>query len=138
MLCLVRFLFVEYMDMCKKGMEMTMAEEFEVLCGANSYEQKYYFNEKYEKLPKSIQEELHIICVLFTEEVGGVFTMSFDGEGDLLFKSEADEADYYYDDISAGLLIRKIQSTRSELLDSISMYYKALNGKLDLNDLSED
>ena len=44
-----------------------------VLCGANAYEQKYYFNEQFTGIPQSIQDELHIICVLFTEEVGGVF-----------------------------------------------------------------
>lgn len=44
-----------------------------VLCGANAYDKKYYFNKQFEKLPQSIQEELHIICVLFTEEVGGIF-----------------------------------------------------------------
>ena len=38
-----------------------------VLCGANAYEQKYYFNEQFAKIPQSIQEELHVICVLFTE-----------------------------------------------------------------------
>jgi len=35
-----------------------------VLCGANAYEQKYYFNEKFSRIPESIKEELHIICVL--------------------------------------------------------------------------
>ena len=38
-----------------------------VLCGANAYEQKYYFNEKFNRIPDAIKEELHIICVLFTE-----------------------------------------------------------------------
>ena len=32
-----------------------------VLCGANAYEQKYYFNEKFSKLPEPIKEELHIM-----------------------------------------------------------------------------
>ena len=48
-----------------------------VLCGANAYEKKYYFNNKFDKIPENIKEELHIICVLFTEEVGGVFTIGF-------------------------------------------------------------
>ena len=37
-----------------------------VLCGANAYEKKYYFNNKFDKIPENIKEELHIICVLFT------------------------------------------------------------------------
>ncbi|MDE6674544.1 MAG: hypothetical protein K2K19_07000, partial [Acetatifactor sp.] len=48
-----------------------MKQERVVLCGANAYEQKYYYNEAFKGIPQSIQEELHIICVLFTEEVGG-------------------------------------------------------------------
>ena len=48
-----------------------------VLCGANAYDMKYYFNEQFNGIPDSIKDELHIICVLFTEEVGGVFTISF-------------------------------------------------------------
>ena len=58
---------------------MGMCDKRTVVCGANAYEQKYYFNEKeYGNLPESIKEELHVICVLFTEEVGGIFTIVFD------------------------------------------------------------
>ena len=49
-----------------------------VLCGANAYEQKYYFNPRFSKIPQSVQDELHIICVLFTREVGGIFTIVFE------------------------------------------------------------
>ena len=37
-----------------------------VLCGANSYEQKYYFNKDFSSLPRN-PKELHVMCVLFTE-----------------------------------------------------------------------
>ena len=53
-------------------------EEKIVLCGANAYDKKYYFNQKFDKIPDSIKDELHIICVLFTEEVGGIITLAFD------------------------------------------------------------
>lgn len=43
-----------------------------VLCGANSYEQKYYFNEQFSNLPENIRQELQIMCVLYTEDVGGI------------------------------------------------------------------
>ena len=97
-----------------------------VLCGANAYEKKYYFNKDFDKIPESIKEELNIMCVLFTEEVGGIFTMVFDEEGDLEFETTADEEDYLYDDISAGLLINKIRNTKQELLQSLSLYYRVL------------
>ena len=63
-------------------------EENVVLCGANAYEKKYYFNEKFNKLPDSIKDELHIICVLFTEEAGGVITFEYDSEGNLNIKTD--------------------------------------------------
>ena len=49
-----------------------------VLCGASSYEQKYYFNQDFDFLPETIKQELHIMCVLYTEEIGGILTLEFD------------------------------------------------------------
>ena len=49
-----------------------------VLCGASAYEQKYYFNEDFSSLPDHVKKELQIMCVLFTEEIGGIFTLEFD------------------------------------------------------------
>ena len=54
-----------------------------VICGANAYEKKYFLNEPFNGLPQAIQDELHIICVLFTEEVGGIFAIGFDEDGEL-------------------------------------------------------
>nr|WP_330407583.1 DUF6145 family protein [Blautia argi] len=77
-----------------------------VLCGASAYEQKYYFNEDFASLPQSIQDELHIMCVLYTEEIGGVLTLEFDEEGSLQFKVEALEADAMFDEIGSVLRIK--------------------------------
>ncbi len=52
------------MDMSETG----KLREKIVLCGANAYEQKYYFNPRFSKIPQSVQDELHIICVLFTRK----------------------------------------------------------------------
>ena len=79
-----------------------------VLCGANAYEKKYYFNEKFNGIPESIKEELHIICVLFTEEVGGVFTIVFEEDGSVSLETDAYEEDILYDEISSGLLNKSI------------------------------
>ena len=95
-----------------------------VLCGASSYEQKYYFNKIFEKIPKSIQDELHIMCVLFTEEAGGVITFVFESDVSLSIETEAAEDDYMYDEISSGLLVSKIRNTRQELLESLDLYYR--------------
>lgn len=95
-----------------------------VLCGANAYDKKYYFNEQFDKIPDSIKDELHIICVLFTEEVGGIFTLVFEEDGSLSMETDAEEDDIYYDEISSGLLISEIRRNRQELLESLSLYYR--------------
>ena len=61
-----------------------MDEEM-VLCAASSYEQKYYLNPEFESLPEAVKQELQIMCVLFTEEIGGIFTLEFDDHGNLQF-----------------------------------------------------
>ena len=105
--------------------EETKERERTVLCGANAYEQKYYFNEgDYGNLPQSIKDELHIMCVLFTEEVGGVFMIVFEPDGGVSLDIQSAEDDYYYDEVSAGLLLGKIRQKRRDLLESLSLYYR--------------
>ena len=40
-------------------------EERTVLCGASSYEQKYYFNEEFSALPQRVKDELKVMCVMY-------------------------------------------------------------------------
>ena len=66
----------------RSGGEENRSAEPVVLCGANSYQQKYYFNKEFKRLPESIQQELQIMCVLFTEDIGGVLMLeNRPGEG---------------------------------------------------------
>lgn len=101
-----------------------MEENRIVLCGANSYEQKYYFNEKFSGIPQSIKDELHIICVLFTEEVGGNFTVIFEEDGNIAIETNFADNDFLYDEISSGLMVGKIRNSRQELFESLSLYYR--------------
>lgn len=112
-----------------------MDEKRVVLCGANAYEQKYYFNEAFDKIPDSIKDELHIMCVLFTEEVGGIFTIVFEEDGTLALETDAADDDFYYDEISSGLLISEIRRKRQDLLESLGLYYKVFILKEDVSGL---
>ena len=97
-----------------------------VVCGANAYEQKYYFNKEFSKIPQSVQDDLHILCVLFTEEVGGVFTIGFDEDGELLLETRADDDDITYDEIASGMMIKKVRDSRQEVFEALQLYYRAL------------
>lgn len=101
-----------------------MAGKNTVLCGANAYEMKYYFNEEFNQIPESVKDELHILCVLFTEEVGGVFTIAFEEDGNIVLETNADDDDIYYDEVSSGLMISQVRQHRQELFESLQMYYK--------------
>ena len=84
-----------------------------VLCGANAYEKKYYFNQAFDRIPDSIKDELHVICVLFTEEVGGIF-----------LRTECAQDDFLYDEISSGLLVGEIRRKRQDMFEALSLYYR--------------
>lgn len=101
-----------------------MEQEDLVLCASSSYEQKYYLNEAFTKLPEVIKEELQIMCVLFTEDVGGVLTLKFDQDGTLLFEVSSDEGDLLYDEVGSVLKVKELQRSKMELLESLELYYQ--------------
>ena len=101
-----------------------MYQENVVLCGASAYEQKYYFNQDFASLPETIKQELQVMCVLYTEDVGGILTLEYDENGNLQFKTEATDSDFRYDEIGSVLKIKQIQAEKRELLESLEMYYK--------------
>ena len=107
-----------------------------VLCGANSYDQKYYFNQEFSSLPQSVKDELHIMCVLYTEDVGGILTLEFDDSGTLEFKVTAPEEDYLFDEIGSVLKIKQYQEEKREMLESLELYYRTffLGEDLDLDE----
>ena len=106
-----------------------------VLCGANAYEQKYYVNERFDKIPQSIKDELHVICVMFTEEVGGVFSIVFEEDGSISLETDAEEDDLLYDEISSGLLVGEIRRNRQEMLESLQLYYRVFILQEDIQEI---
>ena len=98
-----------------------------ILCVSNSYEKKYYLNEIFDGLPQRVKDELKILCVLFTEDVGGILELRFNEEGTLELETKADETDLLYDEIGSVLKIKQIQNTKQELLESLEMFYKVFS-----------
>ena len=99
----------------------------EVLCAANAYIQKYFFNDDFALLPEQVQEELKILCVTFTEEVGGIFLLAFDENGNLQIRTEAAEEDALYDEIESGLKVKQIREEKEELFRSLEMFYQVFS-----------
>ncbi len=97
-----------------------------VLCGASAYNKKFYLNEEFRGLPAQVKDELKIMCVLFTEDIGGIFQLVFDGEGNLEFRTSCDEGDLLYDDIGCALKIKELQRKKQDLLEGLQLYYRLL------------
>lgn len=102
-----------------------MMNEENVLCGANSYTQKYYFNKRFDRLPAAIKDELQILCVTYTEEVGGCLTMEFSEDGELELKVDSDERDYLFDEIGSVLKVKQMRMDHMELFEALELFYRA-------------
>lgn len=101
-----------------------MKKDSLILAASSAYNKMYYFNEKFNKLPDQVKDELQIICVLFTEDVGGILFIEFEEDGSLVFKTYSDEGDSNYDEIGSALKVKEILEKEKELLNSIEVFYK--------------
>lgn len=75
-------------------------------------------------LPKTVKDDLQILCVLFTEDIGGILTFAYAPDGTLTLNVTCDEGDLLFDEIGSELKIKEIQRTRTALLESLETYFK--------------
>ncbi|MDY6351571.1 MAG: DUF6145 family protein [Lachnospiraceae bacterium] len=95
-----------------------------VLCAASAYNKKYYLNPDFDELPDQVKKELQIMCVLFTEDIGGVIELYFDEEGSLHLMTDSEEGDLTYDNIGAPLKIKQIQKDQRQLFRELEEYFR--------------
>ena len=100
-----------------------MDEEM-VLCAASAYERKFYLNPEFNSLPEEVKQELQIMCVLYTADVGGILMVVYDENGNLELKVDHKEDDFTFDEIGSVLKIKELQKTKEELFESLELYYK--------------
>ena len=99
-----------------------------VLCASSRYEHKYYLNEDFSGLPERVKKELQIMCVLYTEEIGGILTLQFTENGELEFETVAKEDDFLYDEIGSGLKVNQLRNEKRELFEQLEEYFKLFFG----------
>ena len=109
-------------DIQRKGVA-GMDEEM-VLCAARAYERKFYLNPEFNSLPEEVKQELQIMCVLYTADVGGILMVVYDENGNLELKVDHKEDDFTFDEIGSVLKIKELQKTKEELFESLEMFYK--------------
>ena len=101
-----------------------MYQDEVVLCGSSAYTKKFYLNGDFANLPEQIQNDLKILCVLYTEDIGGTLQLVFDRKGSLVFRTEYAEDDFLYDEIGSVLKIKQLRQTKQELLEALEMFYR--------------
>ena len=101
-----------------------MENKMTILCVANSYDRKYYLNPEFMGLPKTVKDDLQIMSVLFTEDVGGILTFGFEPDGTLKLNVNCDEGDLLFDEIGSELKIKEIQRTRQSFLENLETYFR--------------
>lgn len=99
-------------------------EERVVLCCSNAYEKKFYLNQDFQALPQHIKDELKIMCVLYTEEIGGILSLEYEADGTLEFSVRSQSDDFFFDEIGSVLKIKELQREKRELLESLELFYK--------------
>ena len=109
-----------------------------ILCASSAYEEKYYFNQEFANVPPSIQDELKILCVLYTADIGGILVLHFDEKGNLLMHVTARENDLLFDEIGSVLKIKQMQQEKQELFESLETYYKVFFLGEDIEDDNGD
>jgi hypothetical protein len=109
-----------------KERNMSEQDNRMVLCGASKYTKKFYINPEFENLPDPIKRELKIMCVLFTEDIGGALELLFSEEGDVEIRTITNEDDYAYDDIGSEYKIRQMRKEKQELFQSLKLYYRVV------------
>lgn len=100
-------------------------DEKQIVCVTNAYQQKYYLGSSFQKLPEAVKEELRIACVLFTHQVGGILTLSFDDDENLYIHT-ASAGEPTYDEIGSGLKVNQFKNEKRELLISLERFYKEI------------
>ena len=99
-------------------------DEEVVLCAASAYEEKFYLNPEFDSLPETVKQELQIMCVLYTADVGGILMLVFDEKGNLELKVDHTENDFAFDEIGSVLKIKELQQTKRDLFESLEMFFK--------------
>ena len=64
------------------------------------------------------------MCVMYTEDVGGVLMVVFDEDGRLELKVDREEDDFLFDEIGSVLKIKQIQQERRELFESLELFFR--------------
>jgi hypothetical protein len=63
---------------------------------------------------------------MFTQDVGGIFLIEIDADGELQLRTESTSDDFMFDEIGSELRIKELQQSKRELFASLELYYQVI------------
>ena len=94
------------------------------LCGASSYTKKYYLDPQFDRLPQDVKDELKIMCVTFTEDVGGILTVEFGDDKRPKFVVRVADNDDSVREQDVDGTISKLQEDKASLMEKLGIFYR--------------
>lgn len=81
------------------------------------------------KLPPAVKDEIKAFAALAAEKIHCVFVLGFYENGDIYIETKSSENDFDFDEIGAKLEMEKIKKDKSDLFDSLNLWYKIYRRK---------
>ncbi len=75
-------------------------------------------------MPGAVKDELQILCVEYTEDVGGVLTIDFKEDRRPHFTVRSMEGDQRFDEIGSELKIKELQREKEQLMEKLTLFYR--------------
>ena len=94
------------------------------LCGASSYTKKYYLDPQFDRLPQDVKDGLKIMCVTFTEDVGGILTVEFGDDKRPKFVVRVADNDDSVREQDVDGAISKLQEDKESLMEKLGIFYR--------------
>jgi len=98
-------------------------DENVVITAVSYYDKKYYFNEACKDMPGGVAKEILNLCKIGAEMTQGVFFISYNNDGGIIFSVKGAEDDHNFDDIGARLITDKLAKENTELINSLQLWH---------------
>ncbi|MCL1936174.1 MAG: DUF6145 family protein [Defluviitaleaceae bacterium] len=95
-----------------------------ILVASSVYNEKYYIESEFEKIPINIQEELKTICIKTSNYLHCIFLIGFNEDGSIYFEARAKDEDNLFKENETDEVINIIIEQNKELIESLTLWYK--------------
>ena len=100
----------------------------EILASGSYYNKKYYYNEKFEKLPTQIKKDIKDICLRYVNAFKCILLIGFYEDGEVFLETQVlEENEFSFMEIDSKLAIKKIEDEYVDLFEGLAKWY-VING----------